>query len=389
MRNIRGRILIFAVLLCGAVLLGGCGTKTLVSTGTVQSPYYQLGDTEWDHGGIEEYYFNNIPSELNEIYRELYSRIKNYEDSSELYARVPTEQFWTAYYAVLNDHPEFFWIGDSIQVQESGLSGNVVSYSITTTVEPQNRDALQAMLEEAADRCIAGIPEGATDYQKIKYVYEYLIDNTDYDTESPNNQNIQSVLLGHKSVCAGYAKAFQYILHRMGMFCTYVTGKTTDGGDHGWNIVRIGENYYHVDVTWGDPVFLNRMEGMQTNAMNYTYLCCTDDDIYIRHIPEADVPLPVCADTSYDYYRLCGMYYDYFDADAIYSAMMESVWADEDFFIAKFGSRDAYDAARHEIFENGLIDDAGQYLMEINGVRSWNYRYNTDDDFRIITIYWK
>ena len=228
-----------------------------VKTGMGESPYYQLGDTWWDHGDIEEYYFNQIPSELNEIYRELYERLKNYEDSADLYASVSAKDFWTAYYSVLADHPEFFWVGTSAQIKESALTRKVVGYEISTTVEKKNRDHLRASLEAAADECIAGISSEASDYEKIKYVYEYLINTTDYDAGSPNNQNIQSALLGHNSVCAGYSKAFQYILHRMGMFCTYVTGKTTDGSDHGWNMVRIDGVYYHVDVTWGDPVFVN------------------------------------------------------------------------------------------------------------------------------------
>ena len=70
----------------------GCGMvrTSAVKAGLAESPYYHLGDTWWDHGGIEEYYFNQIPSELNEIYRELYERIKNYEDSADLYASVST-----------------------------------------------------------------------------------------------------------------------------------------------------------------------------------------------------------------------------------------------------------------------------------------------------------
>ena len=86
---------------------------------------------------------NQIPSNLNEIYRELYERLKNYEDSAELYAAVSTEDFiWTADHAVLADHPEFFWIGTSAQVTESALSGEVISYEITPAADRESRDYL-------------------------------------------------------------------------------------------------------------------------------------------------------------------------------------------------------------------------------------------------------
>ena len=67
---------------------------------------------------------------------------------------------------------------------------------------------------------------------------------------------------------------------------------------------------------------------------------------------------------------------------------MNSVWNGESSIVMKFGSQEAYDAARYELFEGNLLDDPGQYLMEINGVNSWNYRYHTDDNFYLITIYW-
>ena len=57
-----------------------------------------------------------------------------------------------------------------------------------------------------------------------KYIYEYLVNNVQYVEEAPDNQNIYSALVGKATVCAGYAKANQYLLNRMGIYCTYVIG---------------------------------------------------------------------------------------------------------------------------------------------------------------------
>jgi hypothetical protein len=57
-----------------------------VRSGLIENSYYHEGDTEWDNGGVEEYYFNHLPSRFNEIYRELYSRLSSYEDEAEVYA---------------------------------------------------------------------------------------------------------------------------------------------------------------------------------------------------------------------------------------------------------------------------------------------------------------
>ena len=371
-------------------LCTGCAQLNVIAvqTGLKENPYYQLGDTWWDHGGIEEYYFNQIPSRMNEIYRELYERIRNYEDEASLYATVGEDLFWDAYYAVMADHPEFFWVGSNVQAQQAALTGEIVGYKLSTTVPVSDRDGMKARLEAAADECIASIPQGASEYEKIKYVYEYLITHTEYNVSAADNQNIQSVLLGHASVCAGYSRTFQYILHRMGMFCTYVTGKISTGGDHAWNIVRIGGQYYNVDVTWGDPVFIGEEGGERPRSMNYNYLCCTDRELYRTHVPEASVPLPECTDDSYNYYRLHGQYYESFDYDAVYQALMNSVWSESGSVVFKFADRTGYDTAMYEFFSNGMLQDAARYLMDVYQTSSWNYSYHADDDFFLITIYW-
>ncbi len=381
-----------------ALLIGVC-VFCAINFDVVERIRYQLtsgGIDSWEEAAaeegfapaVEEYYYDHLPEQLHEAYREMYVHIMRGEDNGTFLAYVSGEDFWDAYYAVLADHPEIFWIGTSAQI-ETDFTGRVVGYDLETTVPAEARPSMRQNLEAAADACVAGIPSTAGDYEKIKYVYEYLIDTVEYRAGSADSQNIQSALLYHTSVCAGYAKSFQYILHRLGLFCTYITGKTRDGGDHGWNMVRIDGEYYYVDVTWGDPVFVGQIEGESGgNVTNYNYLCCTEYELFRTHIPGDSISLPACTSDKYNYYKLNGFYYEYFDYDTIRSALMNSVWNGESSIVMKFGSSEALETARYELFEDGLLDEPGQYLMEINGVTSWNYRYHVDDDFCLITIYW-
>ena len=90
----------------------------------------------------------------------------------------------------------------------------------------------------------------------------------------------------------------------------------------------------------------------------------------------------------YDYYKLNGWYYEIFDYWVLYEALMNSVRSGNQMAEMKFGSREAYDNAVFELFEGNLLKDAGKYLMNLNGVNSWNYKYQTDEELYTIVLYW-
>lgn len=71
---------------------------------------------------VEEYYYNHLPEELHEAYREIYVHLMKNEDSGSFLSEIDVDNFWKAYYAVLADHPEIFWIGTSAQIEESGIA---------------------------------------------------------------------------------------------------------------------------------------------------------------------------------------------------------------------------------------------------------------------------
>lgn len=138
-----------------------------------------------------------------------------------------------------------------------------VRLEYTCTAEERSRR--QQQIDEAAAQCLAGMPADGSSYEKIRYLYTWLVEQTEYAEDSTDNQNIYSVFVNRRSVCAGYSRAFQYLAGQAGIFSLYVTGTVDQGQSHAWNIVRCDDMYYNVDVTFGDPVFI-RSEEMESGT---------------------------------------------------------------------------------------------------------------------------
>lgn len=89
-----------------------------------------------------------------------------------------------------------------------------------------------------------------SDYDKIKNVYDYFCTNISYDP-TYRKRTPYDALIGGKSVCEGYATAYQMIMEAFGIESYMMLGMQTASTVHAWNIVRLDSNYYYVDTTWG------------------------------------------------------------------------------------------------------------------------------------------
>ncbi len=212
---------------------------------------------------------------------------------------------------VMADHPEIFYV-DGYQYTNYSVDDVITRISFTGNYlygedEVKKR---QGKINEAVNKCLAGAPSSEDDYYAIKYIYEYLIANTEYDMNAADNQNICSVFINGKSVCNGYAKAAQYLLGKLGIQSTLVTGtvntKNSVGVRHAWNLVLCNDAFYYLDVTWGDASY-QTVSGESADAtklpeVNYDYLNVTTKEINSNHVISDIIEMPVCNSMTDNYY---------------------------------------------------------------------------------------
>jgi glucan-binding YG repeat protein len=87
-------------------------------------------------------------------------------------------------------------------------------------------------------------------YDKIKTINKYLIDRYEYDNTFVSN-NVYSALTTGKTTCQGYAMTTYKMLDLAGVENKIIVGDL-EGVAHGWNLVKIKGNWYHLDVTNND-----------------------------------------------------------------------------------------------------------------------------------------
>ena len=338
--------------------------------------------------GHQEYYFKQLTEEEQRVYRELLKGIRARE--KEFYLTISDDDsIDRSYHAVLKDHPEIFWVHNREKIYKTTYSDS--DYCVFTpgyTYTDSEIDEIQTAMEQSFQEVRALIPEDAGDYEKVRIVYTYVIDHTQYQT-GEDDQSIAGVFWKKSAVCAGYAGAVQYLLERLDIPCIYVDGSTkgsTEG--HAWDIVKIGQEYYYVDATNGDqPDFLNgdaaQLEEHKT--IIYDYLCPFPEEYEKTYTPSEELTVPACTAKDLDFYVLNQGYFEDYSWQDIYDYCKMRLDNSAAVVRFKFGSQEAFSEACQELLDDGVVQNVAQYYMKLHGLGQVEYHYGVMDNF--YTIY--
>ncbi len=280
-----------------------CGT--LLSAGTVIEPfghsgqeatYYRKGVCEICGEVYEDYKDFCCYDQLNENQKGIYNTIDAAVARLEMEwfelpfvegtdAATMESDIRVALHAVAYDKPEYFWMPKNYVIQQfvDSFTGEHVktemSFSILSNdatrgyfnVTAAEKDAMQAELDEKIEEILALAQTYKTDFEKELFLHDYLCENISYDhasAENPNNADfraytIYGALINGTCVCEGYSRAMQLFCRKLGISCGLISG-IGNGGPHMWNIIRIGDGLYYLDLTFDDS--------LENSGLEITYL---------------------------------------------------------------------------------------------------------------------
>lgn len=376
LRGIRKCCTAAAILL--AVCLCGCSTLLQYPQEGTQNEQYHASQPpaapeSVERISLDKYAYRQLDESTQAVYDEVLDTILEHKDRitvSTLDAHV-LEQ---AFHSVRADYGGLFWIdGYTYTEYLSGVRVTGLEFAPQYTMTREEREELQQAVDTAAEQMLGGISSEDADYQKARFVYDTLINTVEYNPGADNSQNILSVFLDKETVCQGYACAVQYLFDRLGIPCVVVTG-TADSQAHAWNLVMLDENYYYMDVTWGNSRYQNGENGGR-RYINYSYFAMTSEELSRTHEPDIFLPLPECTQQEDSYFVQEGHYF--------------TDWYPQEIGYVLGNLKDGI--VQIKFADEALYRQAQEYFIEQQKIRDYytmgnSFYYMTDDELCVLTF---
>jgi len=259
----------------------------------------------------DRYYYNHLSQEEKELYTALYKGVTALEKMIYFPKNASPESIRRIFHAVTHDNPHLYYFNQTHMDIGKTPFGSVFL--------PQyfcNKEQIETYNGRIQD-CVNSIVReldllSCSEYEKVKRIHDYMCLNITYDHEALKTSKVNRLVAAHsiigvfakqRAVCEGIAKATKLLLNTVDVGCIVVSGKASlnERGEHAWNIVKIDDKAYQLDVTWD-------VSNTKNGLINYDYFNLTDATISADHFEFSGVP--VCNATDANYFQKQNLCFD-------------------------------------------------------------------------------
>lgn len=242
---------------------------------------------------VNQYYYTRLSDGQKTIYKSLLWGINSFSREIKLPIR-PINEISMIFESVLLDNPLIFYVSsfnytNDLYEQKCMLKPN---YKYAKHFIKDGVKIINEYLQ------IFDSLKIENDVNKEMYIHDYCLNNFYYDDSSNDYScSILGPILNKSATCEGISKFIKLVLEYLDITSLVVYGRaknliagSTLGG-HIWNIVMIGGEAYHLDVTFD--------MSLKYKINRYDYFNLADEDVKRDHIIINKVP--ACTISGNDY----------------------------------------------------------------------------------------
>lgn len=211
--------------------------------------------------------WDGVPVDINVI-----GRIKTYNNSEKIYIRdsensyvqsgyfINPKTIKIVYSKIKKDSDYYYKIGENEYLKASlNIKYEKIPSSIIHFVEENT-------FNETVDSVVKGANTKKTTLEKVLYVHNFLLDHVTYDNVNIHSHDEIGAIVYGRAACQGYSEALDFLLKKLKIESKVVVSYQMN---HAWNMIKIDNQWYHIDVTWDDT----------STEYSYTYFLISDKTI--------------------------------------------------------------------------------------------------------------
>lgn len=264
-----------------------------------------------------DYFYNQLTDNQKNIYSAVANSVKNLDSNVDVKKYVisskedTTKDVGFVLQSFFADHPEVFYLDSKYTVSiTNSIIGQTLKLDLVYTVKDKKELEEKLNLLDEKITSYSNVAANSNYFDREVYAHDKFGKDVSYynyvlveDIPSMYHTSY-GALIEKKAVCDGLTKALQLIFDRVGIESILVSG-ILEEQPHAWNMVRLENSWYHVDLT--SNKLIKETNGAGYNVV-HSYFNIDDEEILKSHTIDAEYAIPKSNDTRYNYYVVTGSY---------------------------------------------------------------------------------